>query len=168
MRPTSLAIAAFAALLIPNGVAAQRVVADIRIHDGPVSGRIVVGHPYGYGPHVFAVGPRYHRHSRPGYRHVTVYRVHRGHGWFRRHGYRPIRLWYDPAADFYYERAHRRGGLREIVIYERGGRYYRDGWRNDDRRGDRGPSHGRGDRDRVDGWDRDDDDYDREYARRSD
>jgi hypothetical protein len=162
-------MAALAAFLIPNGAAAQRVVADIRIHEGPISGRIVVGHPYGHSPRaVFAVGPRYHHDSRHGYRHVTVYRVHRGHAWYGRHGYRAVRLRYDPACDCYFERAHRDRGLREIVIYERGGRYYRDGWSNRDGRRDGGPARQRGDG--LD-WDSDrdrDDDYDREYARRSD
>ncbi len=117
----------FSALLLalPGALAAQRVVADIAIGQGPVQGHIIIGDRY---------------HPRPDYRYhsgrtVIVYRTHRGHGWYRRHGYRAIRVWYDPAYDRYYERrdGYRRG-LREVMLYERDGRYYRDDWRDDRRR----------------------------------
>jgi hypothetical protein len=60
-------------------------------------------------------------------------------------------LYYDARGDRFYDRWHQdRRGIREIVVYERGGRYYSDyEWR----------------RDRRDDW-RDDRDYryrDREW-----
>jgi hypothetical protein len=134
MRSTSLALAALAALSIPNAAAAQRIVADISLQQGPVTGRIVIGDPYPYGPHtVVAAYPR--DHDRREYRTVTVYRVHRGPGWYGHHGFRRARVWYDADRGRYYDRyTAPYAGLREIVVYERDGRYYRDDGRNDDRR----------------------------------
>ena len=120
------ALAALTALAIPTAASAQRVVADIRIQDGPVAGRIVVGHP-GYARRWHDYSPRYHT--------VAVYRTHRHHEWFRRHGFRAVHVWYDSDRDRYYDDAGgMRGRLREVVVYERGGRYYREDWRDDDRR----------------------------------
>jgi hypothetical protein len=69
----------------------------------------------------------------------------RGQGWFRRHGYRPVTLYYVNGR--YFDRRIDRRGVREVVVFERDGRYYRD-W---DRR----------DRDDRRYEDRDRDDYDR-------
>lgn len=63
-------------------------------------------------------------------------------------GYRPIRVYYDVRRDRYHDR--RGPGLREVVIYEQGGRYYRD-W---DGRSDRWYDDDYRDRDRD--YDRDD------------
>lgn len=68
----------------------------------------------------------------------------RGQGWFRRHGYRPVTLYYVNGR--YLDRRIDRRGVREVVVYERNGRYYRD-WDDRDRDG------------RFE--DRDRDDYDR-------
>ena len=125
MRSSLFALAALTALTVPTAASAQRVIADIRIQDGPVAGHIIVGHP-GY------ARPRYD-HS-PRYRVVTVYRIHRRHEWYRQHGFRKVSLWYDGDRDRYYDNAAGSRGLREVVVYERGGRYYREDWRNDDRR----------------------------------
>ena len=127
MRSSLFALAALTALAIPTAASAQRVVADIRIQDGPVAGRIILGRP-GY------AHPGYD-HS-PGYRTVAVHRTHQRQAWFRQHGFRMVHLWYDGGEDRYYDRVGAsRGQLREIVVYERGGRYYRNDWRDDDGRG---------------------------------
>ena len=122
MRSSLLVLAALA---IPTVAPAQRVMADISIYDGPVAGRIIVGHPgYGYPRHTDY--PRYHA--------VPVYRTDRRHEWFRHHGFRVARIWYDGDHDRYYDNVHGpRAHLREVVVYERDGRYYRDDWRDDDR-----------------------------------
>lgn len=151
MRYSPLILAALIATALPTLASAQRVSADIRIGTGPVDGRIVVGEPYHHGS--IAVGDR--NYDRHGYGEVVVYRVHRGYGWWRNRGYRAVTVWYDADRDRYYDRRSRmdrRDGLREVVIYERDGRYYRD---QADRRDDRGydrrvRDHDRGDRDRDD------------------
>lgn len=75
----------------------------------------------------------------------------RGHTWFRRHGYRPVTLYYVNGR--YLDRRVDRRGVREVVVYERNGRYYRD-WDDRDRDGRRYE-------------DRDRDDYDRWRKERS-
>ncbi|MDX2120856.1 MAG: hypothetical protein SF070_07270 [Gemmatimonadota bacterium] len=127
MHARYLLLAAASLVLLPAAASAQRVVADISIHDGPVSGRVILGDPYGY-------RTRYHA---PQVRTVVVYRSARGHGWYHRHGYRTVRVWYDADRHRYYDRYDRNyRGLREVVVYERGGRYYQDDSRYDDRRND--------------------------------
>ncbi len=159
MKPAIRRFAALSALLVPSAVAAQQVVADIHLRHGPVAGHIIVGHPPVYATRtIIAVGPRY-GHPRHGYRSVVVYRGHRGHDWYRHRGYRVVRLWYDPRYDSYYDRYDRRDGLRAVVVYERGGRYYRDG--NDDRADRRYHKRDRATRDRYD------DDYGRAERARS-
>jgi hypothetical protein len=119
MRSSLLALAALTALANPPAASAQRVTAEIRIHHGPVVGHLILGHP-GY-----ARLPYNHEYT------VVVYRTHRRPEWFRRHGFRTVRVWYDDERDRYYEAGHGpRGHLREVVLYERGGHSYRD-----DRRG---------------------------------
>ena len=134
MRVTNLAVAALVAIGIPNAAAAQRVVADIRVQQGPVSGHVVIGDRRHDGPRTVVVAhPRYH--DRREYRAVNVYRVHRGHGWYEHRGFRQVRVWYDAGQERYYDRYDPyHSGLREIVVYERDGRYYQDDGRNDDHR----------------------------------
>jgi len=121
MRLSPFFLATLAAALIPSAAHAQRVFADVRIGEGPVSGHIIIASPSA--PHDYH-GPR----DYPRYRVVEVYRMQRGAGWYRSHGYRPVQVWYDEDRDCYYDRYDRgrRGHVREIVIYQRGGRYYRD------------------------------------------
>jgi hypothetical protein len=156
MRTRLLLFATLAAVLLPSAAQAQRVFADVRVGEGPVSGHILITMPddgnRDYGYH----GPR--DDSR--YRVVEVSRSHRGGRWYRYHGYRPVQVWYDDDRDCYYDRYDRsRGRLREIVIYERDGRYYRDddrdearrhGWRDDDGRANRNDYRDRTDRRRDD------------------
>jgi hypothetical protein len=161
MKPVTFAFAVLTSLLIPEAAAAQHVTADISVHSGPVHGRVIVGHPdYYAGRRVVVVGPRYH--VRHGYRRIAIHYGHRGHGWYRRHGYRPIHVWYDSRHDCYYDRNDRHGRLRAAVIYERGGRYYRDRWSDDDRWERDRDRDGYGRRDRAHR------DYDREEYARSD
>lgn len=151
MRHAPLVLAALVATALPAPAAAQHVTADIRIGSGPVGGRIIVGEPiHRYSHTIVEVAPR--GYGRPAYREVAVSRMHRGYGWWRNRGYRTITVWYDAGGDRYYDHGSRyRDGLREVVIYERDGRYYDD---------DRGRYAGR----RYDRrhHDRDDNDYDRD------
>jgi hypothetical protein len=108
--------------------------AGVVVRSGPVSGHVVIADP----------GPVYHRTvvvERYAPRVIVVTHVYphgRGRGWWKRQGYRPVVLYYDVRRDRFYDRRHRDGrGIREIVVYERGGRYYSDyEWRRD-RRDDR-------------------------------
>ena len=150
MIPNRSALFALAALALPAGAQAQQVSADISIGGGPVAGRIIVGDPYYRHPTY-----RYH----PAYREIVVVRAHRGRGWYRQHRYRPVRVYYDSYRDHYYERPYYEG-LRMVVVYQDGGRYYHDGdWRDASRRDDY----------RRDGYERDGyerDDYRNDYRRR--
>lgn len=139
-----------ALLLLPATLPAQHLSADIIIGNGPVLGRIILGDPHPhYSRGIVAVRPSYR--YRPVYHEVVVIHRHRGQGWYRRHGYRPVRVWYDSDARRYYHGAGRNhSGLRAIVVYERGGRYYGDGWEETDL------AHRRTDHDRdEDRWERD-------------
>lgn len=149
-------------LVLPGALSAQRVAADISIGHGPIAGRVIIGDPYPHYPyHVVEARPRYR--YRPLYRPVVVIERHRGHGWYRHHGYRTARIWYDADRHSYYEHYDRNHpGLREVVVYEQGGRYYRDDRRDDrynrDGRYDRDDRDHRGDRDGRNDDRRDDDD----------
>ena len=128
-----ISMSALVALFVaaPATAAGQRVTADIVLRSGPVRGHVVIGdRPYGY---------RYDRH-RPVvvHRHsVRVIHVHRfsaprgrAHGWWKRHGYRPVTL-YVHAGRFYdrydFDRLHRRGlEFQRVVVWERGGRFYHE------------------------------------------
>jgi hypothetical protein len=114
-----------------------------------MAGRIIVGDPY-------------YRHPtyRPVYREVVVVRAHRGHGWYRHRGYRTVRVYYDAHRDCYYDRPYYHG-LRAVVVYQGGGRYYQDDYRHDGYRQDDY---------RRDDYRRDDErsDYRRRIADRSD
>jgi hypothetical protein len=116
MRSTPMVLMMLGSLLLPPAAKAQHVVADIFVGGGPVSGRVIIGGP--------VYSPRYH--GAPRYRAVYVYRVQHGPAWFRSRGYRAVRFWYDGDRDWYYDHVDgRQGRLREVVVYERGGRYYR-------------------------------------------
>lgn len=114
--------------LITAPAQSQQVSADVIVRSGPVAGRVVIGDGYS----------TYHRHAeyrRPPARRVVVVeryaprlvvveRVHRherGRSW-KRHGFRPVVLYYVDGR--YYDRPIRYA--REILVYERGGRYYHD------------------------------------------
>jgi hypothetical protein len=156
MRLSILAGAVLVGLaLIGSPLQGQRVSAEVGIHAGPVAGRVTLGDGYStyhrrpivvrrasrivvverYGPRVIVVERFRHRpskHWKRGYRAVIVY-YFEGRYYDRFNPYHP--------------------GARKIVVYERGGRFYRD-WEDGRRH-----RHGnRNDRDRGDwgGDDRDD------------
>ena len=116
MRPIRLAALTLAVLAVPGAAQAQRVVADISIHQGPIAGRVIIGDRY---------------HPRPDYREYAVVRQYHGGGWYRSNGYHPMRMYWDGYR--YYDRPYR-SGLNLVWVYERGGHYYHDAPRNDYRR----------------------------------
>ncbi len=129
------------ALTLHSPAAAQMVEAGVVIRSGPVAGHVVIADPAPvyqrrvvverYAPRVIVV------------EHIRSYRG-RGHGWWKRHGYRPVVLYYDVRRGRFYDRWHRdRRGIREVIVYERRGRFYaaydddhdyrdRDDYRDDD------------------------------------
>lgn len=137
---------------LPLPLAAQ-VRADVNVHIGsrPRPAVVVVRRA----PARRVVAPRV----------IVVDRIHdRGRGvrsakWWRKHGYRPMQVYYSDGR--YYDRRFDSGSsVRVVFVYERDGRYYRD-W---DDRYDRGDQRDRYDRDgrydrndRQDRYDRNDD-----------
>lgn len=127
------------ALTLHSPAAAQMVEAGVVIRSGPVAGHVVITNPEPvyrrperrvvverYAPRVIVVEP------------VRTHRG-RGHGWWKRHGYRPVVIYYDVRRDRFYDRWDRdHRGIREVIVYERRGRFYsgydyrRDDWRDDD------------------------------------
>jgi hypothetical protein len=82
---------------------------------------------------------------------IVVERVHRhrGEGYWRRLGYRPITVYYVDGR-FYDRPIRHRRGVREVVVYERGGRFYsacEDHGRHDHHDGHHHDGH------RHDNWD---------------
>ena len=120
------------ALTLHSPAAAQMVEAGVVVRSGPVVGHVVVADP----------APVYHerrvvvRRYAPRVVVVEQVRVHRGRGWWKRHGYRPVVVYYDVRHRRFYDGWDRdRRGIREVVVYERRGRYYTadDHWRDDRR-----------------------------------
>jgi hypothetical protein len=120
-----------ASLLAAAPAAAQNIAADVLVRSGPVAGHVVVGDGYStYRRPVVIV------HRRPVARRVVVIehyapRVvvverlhrHRSSRVWARHGYRPVTLYYIDGR--YYDRwSDRWPRATEVVVYERGGRYY--------------------------------------------
>jgi hypothetical protein len=163
MRTGLVGIAALGVLVTADTARAQ-VQADVVIDQGPVAARVHVGRPaisY-YEPVVVRRGPRrVVLVERPVTRVILVERIgHRGKGWWKRHGYRPVTVWYDGAR--FYDRRFRMHGIREVVVFERGGQYFVMDDRYD--RHERYDQYGRYDDDGYDRHDR----YDRDgrYDRR--
>jgi hypothetical protein len=126
--------------LVALPMQAQQVSADVIVHGGPVAGRVVVGDGYS----TYLRAPVVYRRpaprrvvvvERPAPRVILVERSHRyrSAAFWRRHGFRPVVLYY--ADGRYFDRPvwHRGGYAREVIVYERDGRFYRD-W-DEDRRG---------------------------------
>src|SRR6478735_6731052 len=111
-----------ATLLAAAPAAAQNVAADVLVHSGPVVGQVTVGDAYA----------RYRRrpvvivHRRPAARPVVVVERLHGHrssrSWARQ-GYRPVTLYYRDGRYYDYW-SERWPTAAEVVVYERGGRYY--------------------------------------------
>jgi hypothetical protein len=150
------------ALLLGQPAQAQQVLADVVLQSGTVAGHVVIGDGYStYGRGYSTYGRQRVVYRRPPVRRVVVVeqapRVlvverarYRGQGEWRRFGYRPVTLYYVDGR--YFDRSFDRGGVRQVVVYERGGRYYRECERDDRYERDRY------DRDRHD---RDHQDHDR-------
>jgi hypothetical protein len=111
------------ALTLQSPAAAQMVEAGVVVRSGPVTGHVVIADP----------APIYHRPERrvvveryaPRVIVVEHVRSGRGHGWWKKHGYRPVVLYYDVRGGRFYDRWHRdRRGFREVIVYERRGRFY--------------------------------------------
>jgi len=134
---TTIALAAIA-LAVAFGAAplrAQTVDAGVVVQSGPVTGHVLIGEP----PPVVV-------YEAPVREIIVVEHIHvpRGnaHGWWKKHGYRPVTRYYD--GDSYYARRYKGGAqLREVVVYEREGRYY-DEWQ------EHGHGHGHHGHDRDD------------------
>jgi hypothetical protein len=133
---TSTVVAAMAAAVTLGAAPlhAQTVDAGVVIHSGPVTGHVVVGEP----PPVVVYEPAREI--------VVVEHIHvphgNAHGWWKKHGYHPVTRYYD--GDSYYARPYKGGAeLREVVVYERDGRYY-DEWQ------EHGHDHGHHGHDRDD------------------
>jgi hypothetical protein len=117
------------ALLVVQPAHAQQVLADVVLQTGPVAGHVVIGNGYS------TYGRQRVIYRRPPVRRVVVYeraprvivvertRYHRRAEWTR-FGYRPVTLYYIDGR--YFDRSFNRAGMREVVVYERGGRYYRE------------------------------------------
>ena len=102
---------------------AQRVEAGVVLHGGPVAGHVIVRD--GYSTYRRPVTRRVIVVERP--RIVAVERVHRhrpARHWSRR-GYYPVTLYYWDG-HYYDRRIGHRHGVREVVVWERDGRYYHD------------------------------------------
>jgi hypothetical protein len=107
---------------------AQRVEAAVTISSGPVAGHVIVRD--GYSTYHPPYARRAYVVDRP--RIVVIERVH-GHRsakhWQRR-GYRSVTVYYWDGR--YYDRwIGHRYGVREVVVWERGGRYYHDAGHGD-------------------------------------
>jgi hypothetical protein len=116
MKRGTLAVIAVLVLGFRAGsVRAQTAVEGaVVVQSGPVAGHVEVNSP-----------PRA-RYREPVRRVIVVERVRmsRGHayGWRKKHGYRPVTVYYD--GHRYYNRRIVRAGIRAVIVYERGGRYY--------------------------------------------
>ena len=105
-----------AALVLGSATAVPaqtRVEGGVVIQSGPVTGHVEVGSPSQI-------------HREPVREVIVVRHVHRAHGrdhrWWRKHGYRAVRVYHDGSR--YYGRRLERRGLRAVIVYERRGRYY--------------------------------------------
>ena len=80
------------------------------------------------------VTPRVVRHD-AGRDVIVVERTHvprgQAHGWWKKHGYREITVYYDGAR--YYSRRLESTGFRAVVVYQREGKYYMADGDGDDR-----------------------------------
>ncbi len=130
MRTSIIAGSLLVGLTFVAPLQAQQVAAAVVVRSGPVAGHVVVGREYStyrrpvtYRPapaRVIVVERVYARH--PGL----------AHRW-ERQGYHRVVLFYRDGR--YYDRAIRGPGVREAVVYERGGRYFQqcDGRDRNDR-----------------------------------
>jgi hypothetical protein len=85
------------------------------VRSGPVTGHVEVGSP-----------PPAVVYREPAREVIVVERSHvphgNAHGWWKKHGYREVTVYYDGSR--YYGRRLERPGVRAVIVYERGGKYY--------------------------------------------
>jgi hypothetical protein len=120
MRTSIAAGSLLTALLLAQPAHAQQVLADVVLQSGPVAGHVVIGNGYStYG------------RQRVIYRRTPVRRVvlvertrYHGRAHWTRFGYHPVTLYYVDGR--YFDRYFDHAGVRQVVVYERGGRYYRE------------------------------------------
>ncbi len=142
MNTSAVAGSLLLSMVLAAPLPAQRVGADVSVRSGPVAGRVVIGDQHSSYRRTSARRVVVERH-RP--RVIVVERFHRHHhgGYWKRHGYRSVSLYYVEGR--YYERYHGyHSGLREVVVYQRDGRYYRpcdDDDHRDDSPDDRDRDH---------------------------
>ncbi len=106
-------------VLITSPLKAQLVSADIAIRSGPVAAHVAVVDGYS------TYRPRRVIYHREAPRFIVIERVHshRHAKHWKRHGFRPVTVYYVNGR--YYDRWDGPArGVRRIVVYERGGRYY--------------------------------------------
>jgi hypothetical protein len=118
MNASVIAGSLLSGLVLVAPLPAQQVSANVVVRSGPVAGHVVVGDGYS----------TYRRRPAPHYREARVIVIERSHrhrhaGYWKRHGFRPVTIYYTNGR--YYDRwyGHPRG-VRRVVVYERGGRYY--------------------------------------------
>lgn len=148
MKPSVIAGSLLSGLvLVASPMQAQQVSGNVLIRSGPVAGQVVLGEGYStyQRPHVVYRRPPVRRVvvvERYAPRIVVVERVHRhaAERYWKRHGFRPVTLFYVDGR--YYDRwAGNRRGVREVIVYERNGRYYDDCADDRRHRGDRSHDH---------------------------
>jgi hypothetical protein len=145
MKPSVIAGSLLSGLvLVVSSLPAQQVSADVVIRSGPVAGHVIVGDggysTYHRTPAVYRRPPvrRVVVVERYAPRVVVVERVHRHRHprHWKRHGFRPVTLYYVNGR--YYDRWAGYGrGVREVLVYERDDRFYHDCGDDDHRHGDR-------------------------------
>ena len=110
-------------VLFGSPLAAQQVSAQVYVGNGPVAGRVLVRD--GYSTYHRPPARRAVVADRYAPLLIVVERVHRhrGEGYWRRLGYRPMTLYYADGR-FYDRPVRHRHGVQEVVVYERGGRFY--------------------------------------------
>jgi hypothetical protein len=123
-------IAAMLALSALPLRAQTTVEGGVVVHSGPVTAGVEVGPP-----------PPTVVYAEPVREVIVVERLHvpRGnaYGWWKKHGYREVTV-YSDGDRYYSRRLDRHPGLREVVVYQREGRYYQEE--------DRDGHHGHGDK----------------------
>lgn len=123
MNTSIVAGSLLAALSLVTPLQGQQVSGSVVIRSGPVAGHVVVGNGYSTYRRPVVV------YRRAPARVIVVERVarrHPGHArdW-RTRGYRPVTLWYY-GGRYYDQRVRGWPAMREVVVYERDGRFYQD------------------------------------------
>lgn len=125
MKVAALALAL--ALPLATSVQAQTIGGHVVVRSGPVSAAVVFGPRPVYYPERQVYGPQV----------VVIGSPYYGHDYWWHRGYRQVTVYYDADRDCYYDNADPRFGFRPVVVYQRGGRFFREAeFRRDDRRYD--------------------------------